>query len=131
MNDRDLAVESLGIDVSTDATGTVSAILAVRADMTNRHGVCHGGILFLLADAVMDYTTNADLDSGSTSFAAHAEIDYVRAGLAGDTLTAVGSTARSWGRTQLLDVTITNQDGAPVAHFRGRTRTVGSEKVMT
>lgn len=128
MNDRDPAVESLGIVVSADAAGTVSAVLYVRPDMTNRHGVCHGGILFLLADAVMDYTTNADLDSHSTSFAAHAEIDYVRAGLAGDTLTAVGSTPRSWGRTQLLDVSITNQDGAPVAHFRGRTRTVDSQR---
>lgn len=128
MNDRDPAVESLGIDVSSDGNGMVTATLHVRPDMTNRHGVCHGGILFLLADAVLDYTTNAELDGGSTSFAAHAEIDYVRAGMVDDTLNAVGSMARSWGRTQLLDVTVTNQDGAAVAHFRGRTRTVDSKR---
>lgn len=128
MTKRDPAIESLGIDVATDDDGLVTARLDVRSDMTNRHGVCHGGVLFLLADAVMDYTTNADLGGDTTSFAAHAEIDYVRAGLVGDTLTAHGEAPKSWGRTNLLDVTITNQDGAAIAHFRGRTRTIDTKR---
>lgn len=128
MTERDPAIESLGITVQTLDDGTVSAALVVQPDMTNRHGVCHGGILFLLADAVMDYSTNASLDSGHTSFAAHAEVDYVRAGMVDDTLTATGAAPKSWGRTNLVDVTVTNQDGAVVALFRGRTRTVDSRK---
>lgn len=128
MTTRDPAIESLGIDITIDDAGTVTARLEVRPDMVNSHGVCHGGIMFLLADAVMDYTTNAGHAEGTTSFAAHAEIDYVRAGNIGDTLDATGSTRRSWGRTDLLDVTITNQHGADVAHFRGRTRTVDASR---
>ncbi len=128
MHEPDPAIESLGIAVTSAPDETVTASLFVRPDMTNRHGVCHGGILFLLADAVMDYTTNASLDADSTAFAAHAEIDYVRAGMVADTLTATGSTAKSWGRTNLLDVTITNQHGDTIAHFRGRTRTVGTKR---
>jgi acyl-CoA thioesterase len=133
MSERDPAIESFGIAVNRDSNDpgsneTVNATLFVRPDMANRHGVCHGGVLFLLADTVMDYSTNASLGEGATSFAAHAEIDFVRAGMIGDTLTATGSVADTWGRTNLVDATITNQDGAVVAHFRGRTRTVDTKK---
>ena len=133
MSERDPAIESLGIEVNRDPSDpdsneVVSATLFVRPDMANRHGVCHGGVLFLLADTVMDYSTNASVGEGTTSFAAHAEIDFVRAGIVGDTLTATGSVTDTWGRTNLLDATITNQDGAIVAHFRGRTRTVETKK---
>lgn len=128
MSERDPAIDSLGIEVDPDSNGAVSATMLVRPDMANRHGVCHGGILFLLADTVMDYTTNASLGEGTTSFAAHAEIDFVRAGMIGDTLTATGSVTDKWGRTNLLDARITNGDGEVVAHFRGRTRTVDTNK---
>ncbi len=128
MSERDPAIDSLGINVNADSKEVLRATMLVRPDMANRHGVCHGGILFLLADTVMDYTTNASLDDETTSFAAHAEIDFVRAGMVGDTLTATGAVTDTWGRTNLLDARITNQEGALVAHFRGRTRTVNTDR---
>ncbi len=133
MSERDPAIESLGIEVTRDSSGAaanevVTATMVVRPDMANRHGVCHGGVLFLLADTVMDYSTNASMGRGVTSFASQAEIDFVEAGMVGDTLTARGSITDIWGRTNLLDARITNQDGAVVAHFRGRTRTVDTRK---
>lgn len=133
MSERDPAIESFGISVdrpsgSPDSADVVTATVVVRPDMANRHGVCHGGVLFLLADTVMDYSTNATLDEDKTSFAAHAEIDFIRSGMVGDTLTATGSVTDVWGRTSLLDARITNQDGAVIAYFRGRTRTVDNRK---
>lgn len=127
MHASDPAVEHYGIDVSRRGHGDasfVTASMTVGPEMVNSHGVCHGGLLFLLADAVMDYTTNGPLPDDQVAFAAHAEIDYVRAAMVDDDLTATGERVGQWGRTGLVDVTITNQRNETVAHFRGRTRTV-------
>ena len=124
MEVSDPAIEHLGISIDTATDGSVSATITVAPHMLNSHGVCHGGIIFLLADAVMDYSTNGPLDDDAVSFAAHAEVDYVRAGHEGDVLTARGRIADAWGRTSLVDVTVTNQRDEVVTHFRGRTRTV-------
>lgn len=124
MTNRDPAIDLLGITVDVADDGSVTTMLTVTEAMTNSHGVCHGGITFLLADAVMDYATNNATADGTTAFAAHAEVDYVRAAHVGDTLTAKGGAVDTWGRTNLLDATITNQRGEVVTHFRGRTRTV-------
>lgn len=119
----DPAVDRYGIKITRDGDD-VTATMTVTETMVNSHGVCHGGLLFLLADAVMDYTTNGPLDDGSIAFAGHAEIDYAQAARIGDNLTAMGDRVDGWGRTNLIDVLITNQRDEPVAHFRGRTRTV-------
>ena len=37
---------------------------------------------------------------------------------------ATATASDRWGRTQLIDAVVTTGDGAVVAHFRGRTRTV-------
>ena len=124
MDNRDPAVDGLGIEITHHDDGRVSARVGVTNEMLNSHGVCHGGIIFLLADTVMDYATNGPLEADITAFAAHAEVDYVRAGRSGDTLTAMGAIRDSWGRTNLVDITVTNQDDEAVAHFRGRTRAV-------
>jgi len=123
MQRSDPAVEQYGIEISV-ADDDVTATMTVTESMVNSHGVCHGGLLFLLADAVMDYTTNGPLDDNATAFAGHAEIDYAQAAHPGDVLTAIGDRVDGWGRTNLVDVTIINQREEPVAHFRGRTRTV-------
>lgn len=127
MDGSDPAIEQFGITITRDGDD-VTATMTVTNEMTNSHGVCHGGLLFLLADAVMDYTTNGPLDDDAVAFAAHAEIDYAKAALSGDELTATSDRVDGWGRTNLLDVMISNQRNEPVAHFRGRTRTVSKKR---
>jgi len=97
--------------------------MVVTGEMLNSHGVCHGGIIFLLADAVFDRVTNGAVAEDETAFAANATIDFVRAGRVGDKLTATGAAKGRWGRTTLVDVTVRNETDV-VAHFRGQTRTV-------
>jgi len=123
MHGPDPAVDQYGIEISV-VNDDVTATMSVTESMVNSHGVCHGGLLFLLADAVMDYTTNGPLAPDAVAFAGHAEIDYAQAAHAGDVLTAIGDRVDGWGRTNLVDVMIVNQRDEPVAHFRGRTRTV-------
>ena len=127
MHEPDPAIEQFGITITRDGDD-VTATMTVTDEMCNSHGVCHGGLLFLLADAVMDYATNGPLDDDSVAFAAHAEIDYVKAALMGDELTAISERVHGWGRTNLLDVMIINQRNEPIAHFRGRTRTVSKKR---
>ncbi len=123
MPGSDPAVDQYGIEIDAGAD-IVTATMEITDSMLNSHGTCHGGVLFLLADAVFDYASNGPQPDDKIAFAAHAEIDFVQAGLVGDRLTATGSRVDVWGRTTLVDVTITNQRDEPVAHFRGRTRTV-------
>ena len=124
MDERDQALEGFGITVSDVGSGTATAQMLVAPHMANRHGVCHGGLLFLLADAAMDYATNDAAGDDQVALAAHAEADFVKAANVGDTLTAVGTIAHSWGRSNLFDAVVSDQDGNTVVHFRGRTRTI-------
>ncbi|MGI9605047.1 MAG: hotdog fold thioesterase [Acidimicrobiales bacterium] len=120
----DPAIERLAIDVSRAQDDTAVASMTVGADMLNGHGVCHGGYLFLLADTTMDYATNASGDG--TSFAVHAEIDFLLPAHEGDHLVATGTIRHRWGRSALLDAEIVNETaGRTIAHFRGRTRRAG------
>ena len=124
MERRDPAVEALAIELLEVEPGRAVAALTVTEEMCNSHGVCHGGILFLLADTTMDYATNS---GGEMAFAAHAEIDYARPAHVGDRIVATGITRERWGRTTLLDATLVNDEaGVAIAHFRGRTRTTGT-----
>ena len=115
--------ESLRIELIHAGDGRASFEMTVRDDMVNGHGTCHGGIIFLLGDTVMDYATNV---GNPLSVAVHAEVDYVSPAHIGDRLNAEGGVNDSWGRTGLVDATITNiTTGKIVAHFRGRTREIG------
>lgn len=128
MSNHDPAVDRLGIACERRSDGAWSASMTVSADDTNSHGICHGGLVFLLADAVFDRVTNSDLPEGQVAYAANANIEFVRAGGVGDTLTAVGSAQDRWGRSTLVDVVVTNGADETVAHFRGKTRTVNTDR---
>lgn len=128
MPGSDPAVDRLGIVCERRPDGAWSASMTVTENDVNSHGVCHGGIVFLLADAVFDRVTNSDLGDDRTAFAANATIEFVRAGAIGDQLTAVGSKADQWGRSTLVDIIVTNGADETVAHFRGKTRTVNTDR---
>ena len=123
MEKPDPAVDRLGIEVVEAEPGRAVAQMTVTEEMLNSHGVCHGGLLFLLADTTMDYATNS---GDEMAFASHAEIDYLRPAVVDDRVIATGTTRERWGRTTLLDAVIVHADtGDTIAQFRGRTRTTG------
>ena len=128
MTDNDPAVDRVGIVCERQPDGAWSASMTITEHDVNAHGVCHGGVVFLLADAVFDRVTNSDLPDGQTAFAANANIEFVRAGAVGDTITAIGSARDRWGRSTLVDVVVTNGADETVAHFRGKTRTVNTDR---
>ncbi len=113
----DVAVRALDIKVEVTGAGRAEAELEIRSEMLNGHEVCHGGYLFTLADTAFAYACNS---YNLVTFAAAASIEFLRPAKLGDRIVAVATERHRGGRTGIYDVVLSNQDGAEVAIFRGR-----------
>ncbi len=113
----DVAVRALDIKVEVTGAGRAEAEFEIRAEMLNGHEVCHGGYLFTLADTAFAYACNS---YNLVTFAAGASIEFLRPAKLGDQIVAVATERHRGGRTGIYDVVLSNQDGAEVAIFRGR-----------
>lgn len=118
-NDR--ASQALGMRI--DAIGPGSAILSmpVRDDMLNGHGMCHGGMIFTLADSAFAFACNT---YNALTVAQSNQITYLAPGAAKDTLTATATEIARLGRSGTYDVVVTNVAGDKIALFRGLSRTI-------
>lgn len=118
----DDASRALGMEVLLLEQGHAVVRMPVRDDMVNGHRICHGGLVFTLADSTFALVCNS---SGALTVAAGADIDFVAPVRAGEVLVAEGRTRAAYGRSGLTDVTVTREDdGVVVAEFRGRSRTL-------
>lgn len=119
MHERDRAAALLGYEVVEMGPGRAVVRMVVRDDMVNGLGVCHGGLIFTLADSAMAHASNSH---GIEAVAVAASIDLVRPAHAGAVLTAEAVERFHGGRTGLYDAIVTDGDGELVARFHGRTR---------
>jgi acyl-CoA thioesterase len=121
--------------VERDEPGEAVVSMRVRDDMTNGFAITHGGMVFALADTAFAIACNG-ADPGSAgdpavTVAAGADISFLKATRAGQTLTAHARRVAVTGRSGLYDVTVTDETGDVVAEFRGRsftTRRSGPEE---
>ena len=96
--------------------------MPVRQDMVNGHDICHGGFIFTLADSAFALACNS---RGARTVAAGADVTFTTPARLGDVLVADARVRTAYGRSGLTDVTVTRTaDGAVVAEFRGRSRSV-------
>lgn len=122
MHARDDVAHGLGIEIDHAEVGLAVVSMTVEERMTNGLGVCHGGLLFTLADTAMAHGSNAgDERTLSTS----ASIEWVAAARAGDRLTATSQAVAQRGRNTVHDITIVNDAGEIIALVRGQTLTLG------
>ncbi|MPZ28734.1 MAG: hydroxyphenylacetyl-CoA thioesterase PaaI [Micromonosporaceae bacterium] len=112
----DPTCQALGIRTVPGAPGPAVLQMRVTGEMVNRHGIVHGGYLFLLADAAFAHASNAP---GPTAVAQSAQITFLRPVLAGVTLWAEATERVRHGRFGVYDVTVRLADGTVVAEFRG------------
>jgi len=115
--ERDRASQALGMRLLEVRPGRARVVMTVRPDMVNGHDVCHGGIVFALADSAFAFACNAYNDS---TVAAAAAIDFLAAARTGDELTAEASELWRTRRNGIYEISVTNQRGERVALFRGR-----------
>jgi acyl-CoA thioesterase len=86
--------------------------------------MCHGGVLFTLADTALGIACNS---YGPQAVAAAADIVFVRPALVGDELRATARERIKFGRSAIYDVTVQRGDEV-VAEFRGQARVVAPEQ---
>jgi acyl-CoA thioesterase len=118
---EDRASAGLGMRLDEVAPGRALLSMPVTEAMANGHGICHGGFIFSLADSAMAFAANP---RGAAAVAQHAAITFVRPAQVGEVLVAEAVERMQAGRSGMYDVRVSTADGAPVAEFRGHTRTL-------
>lgn len=113
----DNASRLLGIEVAVTAVGSATATMRVREDMVNGFDVCHGGMVYTLADTAFAFACNS---YNRIMLTASGKIHYLRPTMLGDDLTAVANEDYHGKKRGFYTVRITNQNDEAVALFRGR-----------
>lgn len=113
----DHAARGLGMRIADVGPGTATLTMAVRSEMVNGHGICHGGFIFAVADSTFAYACNS---FNHRTVAAGVDINFLAPAHLGDILTARGHSRQQGSRSGVYDIEVTNQAGMLVAVFRGR-----------
>jgi acyl-CoA thioesterase len=113
----DRASQALGIEILDVEPGRVRVAMAIRPDMTNGHGICHGGVLFTLADSAFAFACNS---RGDPMVAAGASIEFLAPTPRGERVIANAAEVSRSARHGIYDVAVTNAAGTVLAQFRGR-----------
>lgn len=124
---RDRVGQALGMQVLSISPGLATLRMTVRSDMVNGVGLCHGGLVFTLADSAFGFASNSHNELTVTS---GMDIDFIASAAPGDVLLAVAREVSKSGRHGLYDVSVTNQRGELVAMCRGRAHTRQGQAVL-
>ena len=123
---RDCAAQALGIELIETRSGFARMTMKVRPDMVNGHDICHGGLIFTLADTAFAYACN----SGNKSTVAQScVVTFIAAARTGDVLTATAIERNRTQRTGLTDIDVTDQSGKLIAVVRGHSHQIKGEVV--
>lgn len=124
-NDR--SSQAMGISIEIPAVGQAIARMQVRDDMVNGFDVIHGGLTFALADTAFAFACNA---YDKLTFAAAANIEFLRPATLGDELTATATEDYRGRRSGYYSVEVRNQRGELIALFRGRSASTSDPVVQ-
>jgi acyl-CoA thioesterase len=117
MLDADACSRALGIELVEVREGYARMQMRVREDFLNGHRICHGGLIFTLADSAFAFACNS---RNLNTVASGCSIEFLRPVHACDTLTAEAIEQSLTGRTGIYDIRVTNRANEIVAMFRGK-----------
>ncbi len=123
---KDNASRGLGMTLEEIGPGYARMSMTVREDMVNGHQICHGGLIFTLADSTFAFACNS---YNHVAVAQGANIEFLAPGKLGDVLTAIGEERHAAGKTGVYDIRVSNQDGRTIALFRGKSFRIGGHLV--
>ena len=121
---RDKTCRWMGITLEEVNEGSASLSLTIKGPHINGHGICHGGIIFTLADSAFAFACNS---RNRASVAQHATITFIEPAQLGDNLIACPREISLVKRNGIYDVTVRNQNGNLIAEFRGYSRIVNGQ----
>lgn len=114
---NDKASAALGITIEIPEPGSAIATMTVREDMANGFDICHGGLIFTLADTAFAFACNA---YDNVTVAGSGTVEFLRPAFVGDELRAVALEEHRGKRSGIYAVEVVNQQDEFVALFRGR-----------
>jgi acyl-CoA thioesterase len=117
MYEADACSRALGFELVEVRAGYARMRAAVRPDFLNGHQICHGGLIFTLADSTFAFACNS---YNVNTVASGCSIEFLRPIHGGDVLTAEAVEQTISGRTGIYDIRVTNSVGETVAMFRGK-----------
>lgn len=106
----------LGITVESVAPGRVQIRMAVRPEMCNGFGVCHGGVTFAFADSALAFASNSH---GRVSLLLDAAMSFPAPVQAGDVLTALAEEETRSEKVGTYLIRVRNQRDEVVGIFKG------------
>ena len=120
----DSASRRLGIELDAIGVGRARVRMTVGDWMLNGHGICHGGLVFTLADTAFALACNTGEDA---AVAAACDVVFIAPAREGDVLLAEAQERTRFGRSGIYDVTVRRVDGTLIAEFRGHSRTLAGD----
>lgn len=112
--ERDPFAKHLGATIEIPEPGSSRVTLTITENMTNFHGITHGGVVFALGDMAFAAASNS---YGQTAVALNVAINFLQATRPGDILVAEAREQHAAGPTALYDISIRNErTGEVVAH---------------
>jgi acyl-CoA thioesterase len=120
----DSASRRLGIELDEVGAGRASVRMTVAEWMLNGHGICHGGLVFTLADTAFSLACNSGEDA---AVAAACDVVFAAPARAGDVLVAEAAERTRFGRSGVYDVSVRRDDGTAIAEFRGLSRVIARD----
>lgn len=124
---RDQTAQALGMRLLHIDAGSATLAMTVRSDMVNGHHICHGGMIFTLADTAFAYACNS---YNLNTVAAAAQIDFLAPAREGEVLEAEAIERSAAGRTGVYDVSVRTGDGRLIALFRGKSARIAGEVIQ-
>ena len=123
---RDRTASALGMRLLSVSPGYARLAMPVRPDMVNGHHICHGGMIFTLADTAFAYACNS---YNKNTVASACNIDFLAPAMENDTLEAEAIEQSLAGRTGVYDVTVRTLAGKAIALFRGKSYRIQGEVI--
>src|SRR5579883_3161235 len=109
---RDFAAQALGIKLLGAGEGYSKLSMLVRRDMLNGLAVCHGGMIFSLADTAFAYACNS---RNRRTLALQCSINFIDSAMEGDVLIAEAEERSLKGRTGVYDIKVLKENGQLIA----------------
>jgi len=106
----------LGIEVLEIKPGYSKIKMKIRSEMLNGFKICHGGVIFSVADSAFAFASNSH---GRFAVAIETSISFPTPVKEGDDLTAVAEEQSLRNSIAVYNIIVTNQSGEKVGIFRG------------
>jgi phenylacetic acid degradation protein PaaD len=113
---RDRLPATLGIECVDAGPGRAVVRVQVGENHLNSHGMCHGGLIFTVADTAFGLASNSH---GVVAVGVEAHISYHVAAKRGDVLIGTASEVSRNRKLASYRIDVTTQEGVLIASFTG------------